>query len=77
MFFDQFKNQLNERELKAIQKMTEMGGNSFVGGMNAKKYISINEISKATATRDLQHLSEIGVLIKSGGGRSISYKLNL
>ena len=77
LFFDQFKSQLNERELKAIQKMTEMGGNSFVGGMNAKKYISINKISKATATRDLQHLSEIGVFLKSGGGRSISYKLNL
>lgn len=50
LFFDQFKNQLNERELKAIQKLTEMGGNSFVGGMNAKKDISINKISKATAT---------------------------
>ncbi|WP_128124748.1 hypothetical protein [Chryseobacterium carnipullorum] len=36
LFFDQFKSQLNERELKAIQKMTEMGENSFVGGMNAK-----------------------------------------
>lgn len=77
LFFDQFKNQLNERELEAIQKMTEMGENSFVGGMNAKKYMSINKISKATATRDLQHLSEIGVFLKSGGGRSISYQLNL
>ncbi|AZA48899.1 Fic family protein [Chryseobacterium carnipullorum] len=77
LFFDQFKSQLNERELKAIQKMTEMGENSFVGGMNAKKYMSINKISKATATRDLQHLSEIGVFLKSGGGRSISYQLNL
>lgn len=46
--------------------MTEMGENSFVGVMNVKKYISINKISKATATRDLQHLSEIGVILKSG-----------
>ncbi|MDP2455137.1 MULTISPECIES: Fic family protein [unclassified Kaistella] len=76
-FFDKFKNQINERELKAIQKMMEMGEDSFVGGMSAKKYISINKTSKATATRDLQHLSEIGALLKMGGGRSISYQLNL
>ena len=34
-------SKLNERELKAIQRMTEMRGNSFVGGMYEKKYISI------------------------------------
>ncbi len=32
--------------------MTEMGGNSFVGGMNAKKYISINKISKVKTGKD-------------------------
>lgn len=42
-----------------------------------KKYISINKISNAIETRDLQDLSEIGVLIKSGEGHSISYQLNL
>lgn len=76
-FFDQFKNQLNEREQKAIHKMMEMGEKSFVGGMSARKYMSINKISKATATRDLQHLSEIGALVPNGKGRSVSYELNL
>lgn len=57
--------------------MMEMGEKSFVGGMSARKYMSINKISKATATRDLQHLSEIGALVPNGKGRSVSYELNL
>lgn len=76
-FFDRYKNDLNERELKAINKMLEYGIEGFKGGMTAKKYISINKTSKATATRDLQHLSDIGVFNKMGGGRSISYTLIL
>lgn len=75
-FFDRFKDQLNERQLKAINKMMEAGEDGFKGGMTAKKYISINKTSKATATRDLQHLSEIQAFIKIGGGRSSAYQLN-
>jgi Fic family protein len=37
--------------------------------------MSINKISKATATRDLQHLSEIGALTEQGGRRSVHYIL--
>jgi Fic family protein len=33
--------------------------------------------SKATATRNLQDLSEKGILTVSGGGRSTGYQLNL
>ena len=75
-FFDRFKDQLNERQLKAINKMMEAGEDGFKGGMTAKKYISINKTSKATATRDLQHLAEIQAFIKIGGGRSSAYQLN-
>lgn len=75
-FFDQFNHLLNERELKAIKKMMEYGENGFEGGMTARKYISINKTSKATATRDLQHLFEIKALRKVGSGRSISYQIN-
>jgi Fic family protein len=75
-FFDRFKHQLNERELKAIQKMMEYGEKGLEGGMTARKYISINKTSKATATRDLQHLFEINVFKKVGSGRSISYQIN-
>lgn len=76
-FFDLHKNNLNERELKAINKMLEQGEEGFKGGMTAKKYISINKTSKATATRDLQHLAEINAFKKTGGGRSVSYQINL
>ncbi|WP_407401392.1 Fic family protein [Chryseobacterium sp.] len=75
-FFDLYQHQVNERQLKAINKMMEMGENSFIGGMSSKKYISINKTSKATATRDLQHLVEIGAFLKMGNGRSVAYEIN-
>ncbi|MDH5826260.1 Fic family protein [Sphingobacterium faecium] len=76
-FFDGFKDQLNDRELKAINRMFEAGVEGFEGGMTAKKYVAITKASKATATRDLQHLSEIGALDLLGAGRSVRYKLVL
>ena len=75
-FFDRYKYQLNERQLKAINKMLEKGPDGFEGGMTAKKYISINKTSKATATRDLQQLHSMGLFIEQGAGRSVSYQLN-
>ena len=77
-FFDHFKNQLNERQLLAIKRMLEEGIKSFEGGMNARKYMSITKTSKATATRDMQQLVEIGAFIPTGkGGRSTSYQVNI
>lgn len=76
-FFDRFKKEMNERQAKAIRRMLEAGPEGFTGGMNANKYISITKTSKATATRDLQHLSEIKALLLQGGGRSTHYLLNL
>ncbi|SEI37619.1 Fic family protein [Dyadobacter sp. SG02] len=76
-FFDRFRDLLNEREAKVVQKMLETGPNGFKGGMTAKKYMSITKTSKATATRDLQHLAEIECVVTSGGGRSTSYQLAL
>lgn len=76
-FFDQYKRQLNERQLKVIDKMLAKGADGFKGGMTAGKYISITKVSKATATRDLQNLVEIGVLMQEGSGRSVHYQLNI
>lgn len=77
--FDRFKDRLNNRQLAVIKRMLEEGPKGFEGGMNAGKYVSISKASKATATRDLQELLEIGafVLLGEGGGRSIKYKVNL
>lgn len=76
-FFDRYKSRLDERQLKAINKMLDKGTDGFEGGMTAKKYMAITKVSKATATRDLQHLHEIGVLIQEGAGRSVHYQLDL
>lgn len=43
--------------------------------MNARKYISLTKASKATATRDLQRLVELGALSVIGGGRSTRYEV--
>jgi len=75
--FDQFKERLNKRQMKVIRRMLDEGPKGFEGGMSAKKYIAISRTSKATATRDLQYLSKIGVLKQTGGGRSIRYHLSV
>jgi Fic family protein len=77
MFFDRFKNSLNERQLKVVQRMIQAGTKGFEGGMSAKKYMKIATTSKATATRDLQSLFAIKALKQIGSGRSVRYELNL
>ena len=76
-FFDQFKPQLNDRQLKVLKRMLEEGPNGFEGGMTANKYTSITGASKATATRDFQELTKMGALVIQGGGRSTHYFINL
>jgi Fic family protein len=76
-YFDHFKEQLNERQMKVIRRMFDAGPKGFKGGMSARKYIAITRTSKATATRDLQHLSAIGALEQTGGGRSTRYEIDL
>lgn len=77
-FFDRYRDLLNERQLTVIKRMFEEGPKGFQGGMNARKYIGIAKTSKATATRDMQHLVEIGAFIpKEAGGRSTSYEVNI
>lgn len=76
-FFAVYQNQLNERQTKAINRMLAEGPLGFEGGMTAKKYMAITKASKATATRDLQALAELGVFLAEGGGRSVSYELVL
>ena len=77
IFYDKYQSQLNPAQLKAINRMLEEGEEAFKGGMNAKKYQSISQVSKATATRHLQDLVEKGILIVQKGGRSTNYQVNL
>ena len=76
-FFDRFRDLLNERQLKIIKRVLDEGPEGFMGGINARKYVSISKTSKATATRDLQYLLDIKALLVSGGGRNTSYFVNI
>ena len=76
-FFDRHQQCLSDRQTKALNRMFDAGPEGFEGGMNARKYASLNKTSKATATRDLQYLVQIGALEPIGKGRSTAYALNL
>ena len=76
-FFDKYKSKLNDRQLKSINRMFQEEPKGFKGGMTAKKHMSITKTSKATATRDLKALEELGALVVRGSGRSTHYYLNL
>jgi Fic family protein len=68
---------LNERQTKVLRRMLDGGPSDFECGLSAKKYMSVNGASKATATGDLHDLADQGVLVSSGGGRSTRYKVNV
>jgi Fic family protein len=76
-FYDRYGQLMNERQSKAVKRMMEAGKEGFEGGMTTKKYISIVRTTKSTATRDLQELSEHGILIRHSAGRSTNYVLNI
>lgn len=76
-FFDKHGRNMNERQLKVVQRMLEEGPAGFKGGMNARKYVGITGVSKATATRDMQLLVESGVFLVSGTGRGTRYHVNM
>ncbi|TXN37246.1 Fic family protein [Flagellimonas hymeniacidonis] len=76
-FFDQHKDELNERQQKVVKRMLEEGHQGFKGGMNARKYLSLAKTSKATATRDLQDLVTKSIFKPIGGGRSTRYEINI
>jgi len=73
--FDRCKDLLNERQIKVLNRMLREGPKGFEGGMTAKKYMRIASTSKATATRDLQKLHQLGVFKAYGSGRSTSYTI--
>ena len=64
--------------MQILQRMLEEGPDGFEGGgMSAQKYMTITGASKATATRDLQDLTEKHIFIPTGGGRNTHYRINL
>lgn len=76
-FYDRFKDQLNERQSKVLERMFREGVDGFKGGLSAENYIRITGTSRATATRDLQDLVENGALLRTGELRHTRYYLNI
>ncbi len=75
-FYQIFSGQLNPRQEKVIGRIFREGIDGFTGGLSAENYISITGASRATATRDLQKLLEIGAVTKTGERKSTRYYLS-
>ncbi|WP_128255585.1 Fic family protein [Falsirhodobacter deserti] len=74
-FYDLHRGRLNERQAKVVARMFREGPEGFKGGLSAENYISITGTSRATATRDLRDLVEIGALKRTGERRHTRYSL--
>jgi Fic family protein len=75
--YDRVRNQLNERQEKALARIFREGVDGFKGGLSAENYISITRAARATTTRDLQDLVNKGVLIRTGSLKGTRYHLNI
>src|SRR5574344_777973 len=77
-FWDKYRSKaLNERQIKVLNKILDMGNENFEGGLNTKKYISLTKVSKATAVRDITALVEFGCIKQIDGtaGRNVRYEI--
>jgi Fic family protein len=75
--YDRLRGTLNERQDKALARMFREGLDGFKGGLSAENYLKITNTSRATATRDLQNLVELGALRKTGELKHTRYWLNI
>ncbi len=76
-FYGRHEDKFNERQAKVIGRLFDAGIDGFKGGLSAENYISISGAARATATRDLQKLVEIGALTKTGERKHTRYYLNI
>ena len=76
-FYDQFRARLNDRQAKVMERMFREGPDGFNGGLRAENYIAMTGRSRATTTRDLQDLVEMGALSRTGERRHTRYWLNI
>lgn len=75
--YDRVHGQLNERQERVLARMFKEGLEGFKGGLSAENYIKIAKTSRATATRDLQKLLELGAFTRTGTLKGTRYRLNL
>ena len=68
---------LSERQRKVINRMLDVGKGGFEGGLTTRKYVSLADVSRATAFREMEQLVALGILKQNPDrGRSASCDLN-
>jgi len=72
---NKFKMNISKRQEKALLRIFKEGPDGFEGGMSVSNYLKITNTSRATATRDLQDLLNLGILLKKGVLKSTRYYL--
>ncbi|MEX0719720.1 MAG: Fic family protein [Balneolaceae bacterium] len=75
--YQAYAGQLNNRQDKVVERMFREGISGFYGGLSAKNYLSITGTTRATATRDLQSLVEMGAFTRTGKRKYMRYFLNI
>lgn len=75
--YDRVRGQLNERQERVLARLFKEGPDGFKGGLSAGNYITITGAARATATRDLLHMVELGILTVTGSLKSTRYWLNI
>ncbi|GAB3753421.1 Fic family protein [Spirosoma pomorum] len=74
-YFDTYRTRLNDRQSKVALRLFQEGLAGFSGGLSAENYIRVAKTSRATATRDLGEMVELGALMKQGKLRHTRYYL--
>lgn len=68
---------LSERQRKMINRLLDAGKGGFEGGLTTRKYVSLVDVSRATAFREMEQLLALRILKQNPGkGRSASYDLD-
>ena len=68
---------MSARQRKVVNSLLDAGPGGFDGAMSTRKYENLTGASRATSSRDLIELVELGLLRSSGAGRSTRYAINL
>ena len=79
-FWDRAReNGLNERQIKVLNKVLDIGVAEFEGDLSTKKYAAIAKTSIPTAKRDISKLVEYGLIkqVEGSAGRNIKYTINI
>jgi Fic family protein len=78
MFWNQHRaKDISPRQRKVINVLLDAGPGSFEGGMSTRKYEGLTGAARATASRDLTGLADLGLLAQVGAGRATRYYLQI